>query len=254
MPEKEGAMSFTISSGNENISTLFSSLSASNKNSSLGSLTSTIAGLTTDYASIRNGSYNKVVKAYYAKADKTEESSGSKKDSKTKETAESRAEAYSKTTSAATSVESVASALTKDSLYYESTYDATKMYAKAQSFVDSYNSLMDSALNSDSVSIQKKGLNMVQLSYLNREALGKIGIEVSTEDDVTLTIDSNKFKSASASDVAAIFGKDSKYSKNIIESATAIKEAASTEAATYTSSAAYDNKVASVGNMFDEMF
>lgn len=253
MPEKEGTMAFTVNSGNSNITTLFSSLSGTSKNSSIGSLTSTIAGLTTDYASIRNGSYNKVVKAYYTKADKEsgESAKKTKKDTQLKETS---TDAFAKTASKATDLKTQAAALTKDSLYYESTYNATSMEAKAESFVKSYNSAMKSALNSDSVSIQNKALKMVQLSYVNKDALEKIGISVSKEDDVTLSIDADKFKSASASDVSAVFGKNSKYSKGAMELADSIASAAAKEEATYTSSAAYDTKVSSVGNMFDNMF
>ena len=78
-------MGLTINSSASAVSSLFSNMGGNNS-SNLGALTNTIAGLTTDYASIRNGSYNKVVKAYYKKGDSEDAVTVKKKtDKKTNE-------------------------------------------------------------------------------------------------------------------------------------------------------------------------
>lgn len=245
-------MGLTINSSASAVSSLFSSM-GNNSSSNLGALTGTIAGLTTDYASIRNGSYGKVVKAYYKKGDSEETSSVKKKtDKKTEDSVKSTS--LDKVATKATDLGSKAAALSKDSLYKADSYNADSVASKVTDFVKSYNDAYAAGVKSDSESVQNKALKMAQSAITNEKALNKIGISVDS-DNYTLKVDADKLKAASATDVEAVFGKKANFVNDVTKQATNMANTATKEsAATYTSNASYGNTTSSVGSLFDNMF
>ena len=248
---KEGTMGLTINSSASAVSSLFSSMGG-NTNSNLGALTNTIASITTDYASIKNGSYNKVVKAYYKKGDTEDTTVKKKTDKKTEEKVKSTA--LDKVATKATDLGSKASSLAKDSLYKADSYNAESVASKVSDFVKSYNDAYAAGVKSDSESIQNKALKMAQSAVTNEKALNKIGISVDS-DNYTLSVDADKLKSASAADVEAVFGKKANFVNDITKQATNMANTANKESsATYTAKASYGSNTASVGSLFDNMF
>lgn len=149
----------------------------------LGGSSSTDAASTllTDYASIKNGSYGKMMKAYYAKTSE-EESTSSGKNSKTKETDGASASAARKFYETASKMSSLD--------FSEGNID--ELYDKVSAFIDDYNTMIKNASNSkiDAVKAQADAIN--DYTYSNYKLLAKLGITMNS--DRTLSIDEDTFK------------------------------------------------------------
>lgn len=244
-------MGFTVSSGDSNILTLFSGLSGSNSGS-LANMTNTIASLTTDYDSIRNGSYGKVTKAYYAKAAVTDSDDDTTTEKKKNLKADSvSSSSLEKVASKATNLESSVSALAKNSLYTESGYNADVVSDKVNSFVKSYNSLINEA-DSSSLAVRAKENKLTAVSESYESKLNAIGISINK--DKTLSVDKNKLHAAAANDVAELFGKNAGFSSAVSASADSIASTATAENSTYNSSGSMGSSAGSVGSLFDSLY
>ena len=129
----------------QDYSYLFQGLSKSS-GSSMGNL-----NFLSDYAAIKNGSYGKLMKAYYAKPDidKKVTSVNDKKDTKSTSTAADTSETLAKVQKSADNLKESADALIKkgkDSLFAEEDITTTdEIYGAVSEFVKDYNSLLDSA-------------------------------------------------------------------------------------------------------------
>lgn len=242
-------MALTVNSGNTNIVSLFSSLSSTNS-SSIANLSNTIAGLTTDYNSIKNGAYGKVTKAYYAKTG-NDEVETSEKDTKKNKKTEVSASSLEKMATKATNLESSVTALSKNSLYTENSYNADIVADKVKGFINSYNSVINAA-DSSSMGVKAKANKLISLTESNESALNAIGITVGKDD--TLSLDTSKFKTASASDVAALFGKNSSYASAAGVYADSIATTATAEGSTYGSNGSISSSAGSVGSLFDSLY
>ncbi|MCM1154187.1 MAG: hypothetical protein NC314_00605 [Roseburia sp.] len=140
--------------------------------------------LLTDYASIKNGSYGKMMKAYYAKqkAAEEEESSDSVKSSSKKTQDAASASAARKFYETASKM---------NSLDY-SADNIDKLYDSVSAFVKDYNSLMTSASKSKNSSVQAQADALNDYTYQNYKLFAKIGITMNS--DRTLSIDEDTFK------------------------------------------------------------
>ncbi len=196
------------------INTLFSSLSTSSNSSS--SSTSLYSSLV-DYASIKNGSYGKLMKSYYA-LDEDETSSGA---NGTKDSA-----------STLKSIQSASNALRESAadLYADKTiftadengeYDMDTLYDKVKTFVDDYNNTLDTISSSETDSIATAGANMINLTNVNAEMLANVGISINA--DCSLSIDEEKFKSARISDISSLFSGTGSYAYQIGAKATRVE-------------------------------
>ena len=146
-----------------------------------GSSTSGTSTLLTDYASIKNGSYGKMMKAYYAKTSE-EEGTASKSSSKDKETDGATASAARKMYETASGMNSLD--------YSEENLDG--LYDSVSAFVKDYNTMIKNASNSkiDSVKAQADAIN--DMTYSNYKLLARVGITMNS--DRTLSIDEDTFK------------------------------------------------------------
>lgn len=137
--------------------------------------------LLTDYASIKNGSYGKMMKAYYAKTAE-EDSVSSGKDSKKKETDGASA-------SAARKFYETASGLSGLDF---SADNIDELYDKVSAFVKDYNTMIKNASSSklDDVKAQADAIN--DFTYSNYKLLAKVGITMNS--DRTLSINEDTFK------------------------------------------------------------
>ena len=161
---------------NSGMSDLYSSLLGGGSSDSSGT-----SSLLTDYASIKNGSYGKMMKAYYAKTAE-EEGTSSKTGSKTKETDGAAASAARKFYETASGMNSLD--------YSEENID--ELYDKVSAFIKDYNTMIKNASNSkiDAVKAQADAMN--DLTYSNYKLLAKVGITMNS--DRTLSIDEDTFK------------------------------------------------------------
>ena len=137
--------------------------------------------LLTDYASIKNGSYGKMMKSYYAKTAEGD-STSSKSDSKMKETDGASASAARKFYETASGMNSLD--------FSEENID--ELYDKVSAFIKDYNTMIKNASNSkmDAVKAQADAIN--DLTYSNYKLLAKVGITMNS--DRTLSIDEDTFK------------------------------------------------------------
>jgi len=233
-------MSLTVKSGTD-LSTLFSSISTSEQGSS---------NILADYASIKNGSYGKLVKAYYSK--KSEETSKSDGDVKsTDETVSKNATSLKLAADALTDDKSLftKSKVTKDENGNETKdYDWDSITSKVQSFVDAYNDTVKQAANSDSTGVLRATLNMTKSTGANSGMLSSAGISVNSDN--TLSLDKDKLKSAQVTDLKSLFQGVGSFAYNVGTSASTVAMRAATSAATYTSAGSYSG-LTSVSSVLD---
>ena len=246
---------------------LFSSLGTSS-GSSLGNL-----NFLSDYASIKNGSYGKLLKAYYKKMDSDSSSTSStKKKSNTSKLSTSLAQDSAKTLAAidssADKLKESANALTsKDSKSVFSgkevknadgttttEYDMDAIYKAVSDFTTNYNKVIDDVNKSGSANVQKSASYMTNITKLYSKSLEKIGITIGSDNK--LTVDEDTFKAADVSKIKSVFNDSPSFAASISSQASFIDSAASREASkanTYSYTGNY-SKNYSMGDMFSAMY
>ncbi len=185
-----------------------------------------VSSLLGDYAAIKNGSYGKMMKSYYAKLEKQEaEASGEtdqKKAGKIKDSASA---------SAAASLYKSASAL--GSLNYDdrSEENIDKITDSVSAFIKDYNSLMKSADKSDNTTVQKQAESLYNSYYSNYKLFAKVGITLNS--DKTLSFDEDSMKKALAdtehgngATVKTLFGGIGSFADKAVDKASRIYRAA----------------------------
>lgn len=100
-------------------------------------------------------------------------------------------------------------------LKYGGEVDADSYKAQAQSFVDSYNSMIDKVGNSDNSRVLQKGVLMVNTGKVYSSALRRAGITVGADNKLSLNSDLSKVK---ATDVKTLFGSNG-FSNKVIQKA-----------------------------------
>lgn len=225
------------------ISTLFSSLNTYNNNISSGINLS-------DYASIRKGSYYKLLKKYYSEdlgsdnrkvnSSISTSSLSSSKLSALKENADSV-----KKSAGALLDKSENSVFSKEKVKSEDgtvtgEYNTDKIYDAVKNFISDYNSLVDSAGKSSVSKISNAADSMQNVTRVNSKMLSRMGITVGPDNK--LSVDEAAFKKADMSSVKSMFNTTGGYSYQIARQASMIDTYTSLEAAkanTYMSNGQY---------------
>lgn len=117
--------------------------------------------------------------------------------------------------SAAQSIKSYA-----NSLKYGGEIDADAYKKQAQSFVDSYNAMVDKVGNSDNQQVLQKGVLMVNTAKVYSGALERAGMTLGSDNKLTLGSDLSK---VSATDVKSAFGTNG-FSDKVIRKAGQINQ------------------------------
>lgn len=238
-----------------NISSLFGSLSSNGTSDSLLS----------DYASLKNGSYKKLMKAYYKEmgSSSTSDSESSKKTSSSKQTAADKKSIAIK--DAVSSLAESADALTNSSLYAKKTittkdengneaetldYDRDAIYDAVSTFVTNYNKAVSTAADNGSDRVLRQTINMQSATTTNAKMLAKIGITIGK--DKTLSVDKETLNKADVATIQSIFGNGGSYGSTISSKASLIYSSASHQASTkssYSSNGSYLDKILN-GNIY----
>ena len=246
----------------QDYSYLFQSMTTSRGNS-LGNL-----NFLSDYASIKNGSYGKLMKAYYAK-DAADKAASTGKDTETKKNSISTAADSAKTLSeiekaADTMKESADSLLVKGSksvfrkknekATVSEEYDTDAIYKAVSGFVTDYNDLLSKTSAASSKNLQSKADTLAAVTSANAKLLSRVGITVNS--DSSLSLDEEAFKKSDMGTVKNLFGTTGAYGYKVSAQAsmidyTAAKE--STRSNTYTANGTYSN-VYSAGNILNSFF
>lgn len=246
----------------QDYSYLFQSMTTSRGNS-LGNL-----NFLSDYASIKNGSYGKLMKAYYAK-DAADKVASTGKDTETKKNSISTAADSAKTLS---EIEKAADAMKEsaDSLLVKGSksvfrkknekatvseeYDTDAIYKAVSGFVTDYNDLLSKTSAASSKNLQSKADTLAAVTSANAKLLSRVGITVNS--DSSLSLDEEAFKKSDMGTVKNLFGTTGAYGYKVSAQAsmidyTAAKE--STKSNTYTANGTYSN-VYSAGNILNSFF
>lgn len=236
------------------VSTLFSSLNSGSKG---GSVSGT--NFLADYASIRGGSYFKLMKAYYGS-----DSSISSRVSKIAENsnAKTTTSVSKDTTKKLTRIENSAESLKEsaDALLAKGSksvfnqvevkqqdgtvkkdYDREAIYNKINDFVKDYNSLINNTEDTNTTSIQRNVDQMIGITDSKEKALDQIGININSDD--TLTIDKDAFMKADMEKVKSLFSGSGSYGYSVSAKASMIDYQAHNEvskANTYGKSGSYN--------------
>lgn len=226
---------------NFNISTLFSSFKSGGAMSSFNFA---------DYASIKNGSYRKLVKKHYAlekestpkKTDKTEKTETKKKQNLLDETG------LTQMKSEADGLKKSAEALGKDDLWKQKDgkYDMTKITKAVKDMASQYNDVIGQAKKVKAKDVSMQTGFMTSFSDTMSNSLSKIGITF--DSDGKMSVDEDKLKNADAKDVKSMLSGKFSYTEQIAEKASAISSAAQRGASTYSSTGALSS---SLSNMFN---
>lgn len=191
------------------------------------------SSLLTDYASIKNGSYGKLMKSYYAKAteDEEEASSSSKKaENKKDEVSASSASTAYKSAEKLSNME-----ITSENK--EEVYDALS------AFVEDYNSMIKNADKSEIGSVKKQADSLNDAMYRNFELFAKVGITLN--EDRTLSINKDNFmKGDNVSTIKTLFSGMGSFADKVATKASQIYRYASDgkamTAKSYTSNGTYN--------------
>jgi hypothetical protein len=233
---KGGIIMASITSlGSDNISTLLGSLSSSSQSSS------SIYDSISTYRSIVNGSYGKLLTAYYNKTGSSE-----KTDTTTKNSTTTKIEDQSKVLSSvkeksdklATTAAELATTGSK-SLFQGD--DTSKAVEKVQDFVTDYNNTITAAKSSTDSRTNSRTSAMVENTKDYASKLSNVGITI--KDDNTLSVDTDKLKKASMNDLKDVFNGSGSFASTTTQRAARVGAQAALSSSTsssYTSSATYN--------------
>ncbi len=199
-----------------------------------------------DYASIKNGSYGKLLKAYYAQEDVQKVSSN--KDNVQKSTMiKTGADALKKS----------ADALMNDSLWEkkkvtkkdETTgeeseiedYDWDEINKAVKAFISDYNDVIEQAGESNSKGVLRNAVWMTGTTEANENVLSKIGITVGKGNKMEL--DDEKLKKADIGTLKTLFTGHNSFASKVSMKANSISNAAAWSSGTYKSNGTYNNSL-----------
>ncbi len=254
---------FGLNSANS-VNTLFSSLNSGS--SGIGS-----GNFLADYASIRNGGYYKLLKAYYgthsnrqglssvSQTMRPSTSTSVSKDSTKKLTKiENSADDLKKSADALLTrgnknvfrkvdVKQADGTVKKD-------YDVNAIYDKVKSFVDDYNALINNAEDTNTSTIDRAVRQLTHLTDTNEKTLDKIGISIAEDD--TLRLDKETFMKADMDVVKGLFNGNGSYGYSVSTKASMVDYYAQNEASkanTYGRNGAYNYNY-SYGSNYNSYF
>ena len=199
-----------------------------------------------DYVAIKNGSYGKLLKAYYAKQDADKASSGG--DTVQKSTLmKSGADALKKSADALNNADlwKKKNIKKKDEKTGEEIeaydYDWDAISKAMKSFVEDYNEVVEQAGDSNSKDVLRNAVWMTGMIESNENILSKIGITVGKGNK--LELDEEALKKAGISSFKALFMGHNSFADKVSMKAKSISNAAARYTGTYKSNGTYDSSL-----------
>ncbi len=201
----------------------------------MGGTVNSSGNLLSDYASIKNGSYGKLLKAYYAEQDA--ENASMSGDS---------AQKLTLMRSSADSLKKSADALNNSSLWEKKKikkkdeetgeeteaedYDWTAITKVVKSFVDNYNFVVEQAGDSDTKNVLRNAAWLTGITDKAGNLLSKVGITIGKGNK--LELDEDALKEANISTLKSLFMGHGSFADKISQKADSISKVASNAAAT----------------------
>lgn len=197
-----------------------------------------------DYASIKNGSYKKLLKTYYAKQD-AEKAAGTKDTS----------QRLTMMKSSADSLKKAADVLKTDSLWEKKkitkkdektgaeteveAYDWEAITKAVKSFVEAYNDVVDESGKSNTKDVLRNAAWMTNITSKTENLLAKIGIQIGKGNK--LELDEDAIKKSDINVLKTLFQGHNSFANQISYKADRIGNAASRAGSGYTSNGTYSN-------------
>lgn len=209
-----------------------------------------------DYASIKNGSYGKLLKAYYAKKDADKAASGS--DSVQKSTLmKTAADVLKKSADALNNKElwEKKKIKKKDEKTGEETevedYASEDITKALKAFVEDYNEVIEQAGDSNSKDVLRNALWMTGIVESNENMLSKIGITIGKGNK--LELDEETLKKADITAFKTLFVGHNSFGDKVSMKANSISNAAARSSGTYKNNGTYNNTLSEmVSNKVDK--
>ncbi len=251
--------------------------------SSSGSWYSDMSSLMGDYGAIRNGSYGKLLKSYYAqqKDDDSEKKTRTVDTSKLNDVLSYKTakttESTSKDTNASTaskpmvqiSADANATKTAADALMTKGSdsvfrmklqtdaktgrtayaYDSDKIYKAVKDLADSYNAMIKDAESVDNSSVRTQISSLIQKVNGYEDAFEDMGISIHADN--SLSIDEETFKKADMNDVRTVFNGTNSLSSDIYQRAAVVETASKNAADTATT---YNNNADVVSTLAGSLY
>lgn len=199
-----------------------------------------------DYASIKNGSYGKLLKAYYVQEDAQKVYLN--QDSVQKSTMiKSGADALKKSADALMndSLWEKKKVTKKDETTGEETeseeYDWETITKTVKAFIADYNDVIEQAGESNSKQVLRNAVWMTGTTEANENVLSKIGITVGKGNKMEL--DEEKLKKADIGTLKTLFTGHNSFASKVSMKANSISNAAAWSSGTYKSNGTYNNSL-----------
>ena len=208
-----------------------------------------------NYAAIKNGSYGKLVKSYYAgttkevEAQKAQSSKASNTTKKT-ETSEVDKTGLTQIKKDADQLKASAEALSKDDLWKKTDgkLDTEKITGAVKDFAANYNKVIDQASKVNSKEIAQDVKNMTGMTQTFSKVLDRIGVKVG--DDGKMTVDEDALKKADTSIINSLFKGSGTYGSQIADKANSVYRDADMGSSIYDGNASTTSALTSVYNQF----
>lgn len=239
-------------SSSNDYSSLFASLNSGTKNSTAAPSNNLFA----DWASIQNGSYGKLTKAYYGKHSQSVDMDEDEVKTAVRTNNSLKAE-HTDLRKAISDIRDAESVFTdkiktKDANGNEvEDYDYDKIYKLLKSFADSYNGTLDKGVESDNKTILRNTLQMTHMTSTHSKLLSSVGITVGSDNK--MTVSEADVKKASMTALKTLFVGMGSYAESIDNNASNIISAVdrdNNKLSNYTANGTFSSS-ASVGNIYD---
>lgn len=178
-----------------------------------------------DYASIKNGSYKKLLKSYYAEQKKDavseKKDAAGKKDTagKTKKEQAVDSTGLTQMKKEADGLKTAADALKKDELWKQTdgAYDMGRIAGAVKMFANEYNDVVSQSGKVSSKGVSQSVHYMNSMTNTMSKALSKIGVTVGK--DGKLSVDEDALKKANVSEIKSLFTGAGSYGSQIADRA-----------------------------------
>lgn len=232
------------------VSALFNSLNSGNSNSgSIGSID------LANYAAIKNGSYGKLVKSYYAetsgKTGDVKSSSATSKSQTSKATSTKKdvdTTGLTQMKKDADKLKASAEALNKEDLWKttDGKADTKAIVSAVKDFANDYNKVIDQASKVNSKEIANDTKFMTGMTDTFTKVLGKIGITVGT--DGKMSVDEEALGKADIATAKSLFAGNATYGSQIADKAGAISKDTELSTGIYNGDATVSSTLSSLYN------
>lgn len=196
----------------DNVSILFKSLNTSNN----------LNFNFSDYNSIRNGSYKKLVKAYYAESDTSNKASSTTK----KKNTDTDTTGLTKMKKEADSLKKSADSLSDSDMWKmtNGSYDTDKIVSAVKDFAEDYNSVIEQSKKVDNKNVSQYTSYMTSLGNTLSGSLSKIGI--SFETNGKMSVDEDTLKNADSKNLKSLLSGTNSYAGQVAQKASNISSSA----------------------------